>query len=340
VVLVGLGLLPPVQARGKAVAVLAEALGVSFPRPLATDVTRIEQRIDGVVGDLYSSGGRQPGIVLVPGAAPGGKDDPRAVRLARAIARAGRTVFVLQLDLMDRKFSEADIERIIDAVTWLGDRTGEQVTVLGISYGGSFGLIAGADPRLEGRIEQIAVFGAYFDLLGLVQAASTGVSVVGDRRIEWEPDPRAEEILQEAALHLVPQGQRPALRRALQGEERPQALSPETRVVYELVTNDDPAATYEIAEDLSPHARAFLDRFSPMTVADSIDAPVIALHSADDPVTPYGEAERLRRGLPHARVLRVQLFEHVDLGTSSIFEAIPELWQTWRFTSWVLAAQE
>jgi pimeloyl-ACP methyl ester carboxylesterase len=77
-----------------------------------------------------------------------------------------------------------------------------------------------------------------------------------------------------------------------------------------------------------------------MTVADSIDAPVIALHSADDPVTPYGEAERLRRGLPHARVLRVQLFEHVDLGTSSIFEAIPELWQTWRFTSWVLAAQE
>ncbi len=92
-------LIPSVQARGKALGVLAEAVGVSFPRPFAPPVRRRPVSLDGVTGHLYVAGRSAPAMILVPGAAPRGKDDPRAIRLARSLARAGRVVFVPDLEL-------------------------------------------------------------------------------------------------------------------------------------------------------------------------------------------------------------------------------------------------
>ena len=86
VVLGGLSLLPPVQARAKAIAVLVEALGGSFPRPFAADVSRREVQIGGVTGDLYDPGRAAPAIVLVPGAAAEGRADDR-VEIGRASCR-------------------------------------------------------------------------------------------------------------------------------------------------------------------------------------------------------------------------------------------------------------
>lgn len=338
--LVGLGLLPPVQARGKAAAVLAESLGFPIPRPIAAAVARVETTLGEVAGDAYVPNDPAPAVLLLVGAAPEGKDDPRAVRLARALARSGRLVFVPVLELPDKRFTERDIDRIVEATLHLRERTGEQVVILGFSYGGSFGLIAAADPRLSGAIEQIAVFGAYFDLLGLVQAATTHISVVGDERIRWAPDRRAEEVLLEAALHLVARGDRDDLRAAFEGKMEASALSEGPRAVYDLITNDDPDLTYELAERLAPESKEMLETFSPSSVADHIHAPIIALHSTDDPVTPYAETLRLARALPRARVVTVELFQHVDFEGTSIVKAVPGLVQTWRFTSWMLSSQE
>lgn len=337
--LVGLGALPPVQARAKALAVLAEALGLALPRPFAATVLRSEQALGGAAGDLYTPLRAGPGIVLLHGAAPEGKDDARLVRLATALARAGRTVFVPALRLAAKDFTTADVDTIVAAIGGLAQRTQAPVVVLGISYGGSFGLIAAADERTAGRVALVATFGAYFDLLGLVQAASTGASVVGGQTIAWEPHPRAREVLQMAALELVAPGERAELASAFARGD-PDALPAGARAVYELVTNDDPARSGALAAALPFRARATLEAFSPSAVADRIDVPVIALHSTDDPVTPYAEALRLRAALPDARVLLVELFEHIDFEARSLLGALPPLFHTWRFASWVLAAQE
>lgn len=330
---------PLVQARGKALAVLAEALGAPFPRPFAPDVDRSEILLDGVRGDLYEPRPEAPAILVVPGAAPEGKDDPRTIRLATALARAGRTVFVPTLRLSDRVFDLADIEDIRTSVRALAERSDGRVLVFGISYGGSFALIAAADPATAAEIEKVAVFGAYFDLIGLVQAASTGVSVVGDRRIPWEPDPRARDVMREAAVQLAPEEQRQGLRRALEDDLQPEDLADEAAAIHRLVTNDDPDRTYELARELGDHGRDLMQRFSPAAVADRIDVPVLALHSTDDPVTPYGEALRLERGLSDVRLVSVTLFRHVDFEGVSTVAALPDLLGTWRFASWVIAAQ-
>jgi pimeloyl-ACP methyl ester carboxylesterase len=248
-------------------------------------------------------------------------------------------VFVPTLRLSETRLDPRDVEDIVTATEALSERTARRVTILGISYGGSFGLIAAADPRLHDRLELVAVFGAYFDLRGLIQAASTGVSLVGDRRIPWEGDPRAREVLQNAATELVPPGQRDALTTALTNDDGIADLEPEARAVYELVTNDDPAATFALAGRLGDHATRIIEGSSPASVAGSLQVPVIALHSTDDPVTPYGEAVRLEAEMPEARLVTVSLFQHVDLEGASLPAMFPDLVRTWRFTSWVLRSQ-
>src|SRR5690348_4285908 len=102
-----------VRGRGKGLAVLAQSAGYPFPRPFARRVTQSRVRlaeaiegaesiegvegVDGVEGDLYDPGVPAPAILLVPGGAPGGAEDPAFVRLARSFAGARRTVFVPDL---------------------------------------------------------------------------------------------------------------------------------------------------------------------------------------------------------------------------------------------------
>ena len=344
VVLTALALLPPVQARAKALAVVLEALGLPFtPRPFAGPVTRSETTLGGVRGDLYSPGGRAPGILLVHGAALQGKDDPRLVRLAHAVSRAGRVVFVPALTLAERRFDAGDIERIVRSGAALADVAGDAVTVLGISYGGSFALVAATDERLAGRVERVAVFGAYYDLRGVIQAVTTGESLVGDERVPWRADPLAIEILERHAVQLAPEEARRELAAALDARADPDALPPDARSVYELLSNPDPTRTYELAAELSPAAQELLERFSPSSVADRLDVPIVAMHSKDDPAVPYGEALRLTRALPETRLVSVGSFRHVDFefGSPGTWgKAAGDLWSTLRFATWLLEPGE
>src|SRR6267143_2989613 len=68
-----------------------------------------------------------PGVVLIHGANPGGKDDPRIVGLAEALARAGRRVLVPQLTLRLQRLDPNDPLRIREAVSFLAGRTPAKV---------------------------------------------------------------------------------------------------------------------------------------------------------------------------------------------------------------------
>jgi pimeloyl-ACP methyl ester carboxylesterase len=297
---------------------------------------------DGASGDLYRPPARVPPLVLVPGAARLGKDDPRVVRLARSLARAGRAVFVPDMALSERRFLESDLEALVDAILGL-DRaafTRGPVSILGISYGGSFAMVAAADPRVRERLAQLALFGAYFDLVGVVQAATTGVSIVEGRRIPWEMPPEAQAIIEEAAPDLAPAASRQKLSRALATRD-PAGLAATDRALYELLVNRDPERTPELAARLSAEAGGILERFSPATVVDEISAPVIAMHSMDDPAVPFAEAVRLTRAMPEARLIVVRGFRHVDFSSAGgASRAIGDLMGAWRFATWLLAAQE
>jgi pimeloyl-ACP methyl ester carboxylesterase len=336
--LTALGALPPVKARAKAVAVIAESFGLFWPRPFAAVATRRQVQLGGVTGDIYGEGEPWPAIVLVPGAAPDGKDDARVVRLARALARAARTVFVPQLALAEKRLVMEDIDDIVAAVLALYDLHPVPVTLLGFSYGGSFSLLAAADDRLDGSLGRVATFGAYFDLVGVAQAVNSGRSLVNGDEIPWDAHPRAREVFREVAVEMAPEGIKDELRGALAGRLEASAIGPEARAVHDFVVNEDPQQTYALAARLPEQMRATLESFSPASVVDGIGAEVIALHSTDDPVVPYGEALRLRAALPDAALETVSLFSHVNLAGGSPLGKAADLLATWRFTTRLLAA--
>jgi pimeloyl-ACP methyl ester carboxylesterase len=343
----GLTLLPPVQARGKAVAVLVDGLGVGLPRPFAATVTRVETRVDGVLGDLWSPSWAAPPIVLLPGAAPRGRADTRVRAVARALARAGRAVFVPEMELSHARFERSDINATARAVAALRQgRLGERgnrprVVLLGFSFGGSFALLVAAHPVARQQVAGVATFGSYFDLRGVLQAATTGVSVVGERRVAWRADPRAARVVRTVAGALVAVPERAALAAALRGTADPARLPAGARAAYDVVMNTSPDRTYPLAARLDPTGQALLADFSPAAVAARITAPVVAMHSRDDPLVPYGELLRLERGLPHAVTRTVSSFMHVDLQAGGSVPAfLRDLWEVWSFASFVLSVQE
>lgn len=341
-VLTALGALPPVQARGKAAAVLADAVGAPFPRPFAADTVRREVTLDGVTGDLYDAGALAAPILLLPGAAPKGRHDPRVQQVSRALARAERTVFVPDLELSKTTFDRVDIDRIVHAVTALEARPPRRrVVVLGFSYGGAFALIAAADERVRERIEVVATFGSYFDLVGVLQAATTGVSTVGDQLRPWKAHPKAREVVREVVVRMVEPAEADNLQAVFAGTRDPSTLSASARSAYDLAVNTDPARTADLAAGLDARARGLLADFSPSTVAARIRVPVVALHSEDDPLVPYAELLRLRSALREAETMTVRSFQHVDLqGGGSRTALLRDVVTAWRFTSAILDPQE
>jgi pimeloyl-ACP methyl ester carboxylesterase len=301
----------------------------------------LEATVGGVEGRLFVGRAGGPGLLLVPGAAPAGLADPRTNRVAVTLCRAGRTVFVPALDLYRGRLDEGDIERLVACSGGLSHALGSRISVFAISYGGSLALIAASDPRAHTHISRIGTFGAYFDLVGVIQAVTAGISIVGGRRIPWTAHPLAREFLYARTTEeLVPAHERALFLDVLAGQAAPDGLSQESRSYSQLLLNTDPEQAFPLAEQLRDPYRQFLTTFSPSRVASQIRVPVLALHSIDDPVVPYGELIRLGEAMPGVETIAVGIFQHVNVHRRSAkdwLRALPDLNRLWNFTNWVLA---
>jgi pimeloyl-ACP methyl ester carboxylesterase len=336
-------LVPPLRARAVAVTATAGALDLPVPRPLAGDVERGETTLAGTVVDRYRRpGSSDPTIVLVPGATPEGRDDERAVRLARALARSGRTVVVPELEVYEPTLTPADVERIAGVVAVAADEA--PVTLVGISFGGSLALRAlGDHPELAERVSLAAVFGAYADLVGVLQGAATGVVLVDGEAVPWEPAQEAEDILRDELVGALPDDLAAAAEAGLAGDRPIDELPPGARAAVDLLQHDDPARTADIVAALPAELRERLAAVSPVHVADRIRVPVRILHARDDPAVPFAEGRRLAGVLPDVRFLAIEGFEHVDLALDSpraVVTAGRALGGVWRVVGAVLSAGE
>ena len=288
-----------------------------------------------LVGYLYLPAWPAPGIVLVHGAARGGALDPRIERLASAVARTGRVVFVPQLSLRFRVLSRDDIDRLVRSWLWL-DRfpfVGGSVGFLGISDGGSFALIAAADPRISGLVGFVATFGAYFDLRHVIQGITTHATTVGGRVVPWEPASQATGILRHQAERLMAPTDRAPLQGALDGTVSVSSLSPGAHAVYDVLTNTDPRRALALIARMPRDVLGLIETFSPSRYVRRIDAPVAVMQSLDDPAVPPSEAGLLA-GAFHGPEYLLTTFTHVSPG--SLVLGLPDLWRATTFATWVL----
>lgn len=333
-------IVPPFRAAAKAVTIVADALDLPLPRPLATQITRTVVEIDGVAGHVYAPERGGPPVVLVPGATPQGLEDRRVIGLATALARAHRSVFLPDLELYDEELTRRDVDRIVRSTAAIVSETGEPTVVVGISYGGSLAVVAAADPSIRDDIPTVAVFGAYADLFGILQAITTDVSLVEGEEFPWDGHPDAQEVLHERVVELLPTDQREALREALAGDRDPNALPDAATALFALLDNDDPARTYELAAELPDDMREQISELSPVSVLDHLEADLLVLHATDDTLVPYAEALRFVEHHPPADLYPLETFGHVGAEETSWFRAAGDLLRLWRFTTRIIAPQE
>jgi acetyl esterase/lipase len=339
--------LPWLAGRLVAGATVLDGLGIAGPRPFAPEVERHPATLAGITVDRYAptradegrSVGARRAILLVPGATPAGRDDRRVVALAEALARANRVVVVPELEVYGEVLVPADVERLVAVTRALAASHGP-VVIAGISFGASLGLVAAADPQVEGEVALVATFGAYADLAGVVQAATTGVSLVGDQRIPWDPHPRALGVVREQLLGLLDADDRRQVRAALASRSDPADLPTELRAVHDLLVAEDPTRTMALVERTPPVVRDRIEAVSPARAGAGLTVPVVALHAADDPVIPYGELARLDAVVTDVETITLVTFDHVGIDTDGHrwWVTVRDLWQTTRFIDRVLRA--
>jgi hypothetical protein len=129
-------------------------------------------------GDLYMPGGRIRAVmVLVPGAAVLGRDEPRLQAFARSLARAGFAVLVPELpEVRQLRLSRADGDRVSAALRQLHEwQPGAPLGVAAISYAVAPAIIAALQDDIAPGVAFIAGVGGYRDTETVIRFVTTGV---------------------------------------------------------------------------------------------------------------------------------------------------------------------
>ncbi len=291
--------------------------------------------------DLPARGNRLPGIVIVVGAAPLGRHDPQVVQLARALVRAGRAVLVPDLALRASALSSADLQRIaaaFDALAALPRVDPGRIGLLGVSWGGALAVVAASTAPLAAKVAFVATFGAFYDLADLAGAVVTGASVYHGQIVRWHTVPEAQALVRSALLSRLTPGQASAVQAALADPRALPTLPPAERAVVELLTNQDPARVARLAAGLPPSIQRVRQAFSPAFHVQGLRAPLLALHSTDDPAAPWTESALLVvAARAHDRggawLTLVHVFSHVTQNGSLV--APSALLDDWRLVRYV-----
>ena len=280
-----------------------------------------------VVADLYrpSDGDRHGAVVVVIGAAPRARTDPRAIRLASSAARAGVVVMIPELKhLLRDELVPEEIEALVAAFRYLRGQEfvdGERVGYLGFSVGAGMALVAASDPRISDDVAFFASFGGYYDLFDVIAAVTSETITYNGQREDWHPDGKTVRVLRRSLIHQVDDaGDRDILTRIfLEDDESARQevgeLSPRARLIFELLDNRDPDRAQELLAQLWPEDAATLRRLSPSASIEGLRTELFIVHDRQDKFIPYVESRRLAeaaRGENDVYYAELDLFRHVD----------------------------
>lgn len=269
-------------------------------------------------GDLYlSPEGPLAALVLVPGLARAGKDDPRLVAFADSLARVRFAVLVPDMaGLRALEVRPRDADEIADAVAWLADQPalarGPTVGVVAISYAAGPALIAAADPGVRERVGFVLAIGGYHDIERVVTFFTTGAFRVDGRWRHLEPNAYGKWVFVKSNSHRLSEPADRALLVAIAEarlddlaapiDDLAAELGPEGRAVLALATNTDRARVAALIGALPEAIRHDMAELDPSAAdLESLAARLLLVHGRDDSIIPYSESVELARRLGKAR---------------------------------------
>ena len=318
-------------------------------------------------GDLYLPADAEPvaGIVLVPGAVPEGKDDPRLVAFARTLARAHFAVLAPELPgFRELRMQPTDARAVADAFAWLASRPdlapGGRAGIGAFSYSVGPAVLAALEPDIRERVRFIVAVGGYYNLFRTVRFFTTGYFEEDGKGGRVTPDdygrlafvygaktylraPRDHQLIEAIA-------ERKQRDRAADVSDLLAGLSGEAKAVYELAVNTDPARFPALLAGLPPAMLADLDALSLHNKdLGRLRARLLLIHGRNDNLIPYPESLALAQAAPQgkARVWLInRVLGHVDLSLGHaltwqfISQELPDIWHMSRALEALLSERD
>lgn len=311
-------------------------------------------RPDGLgAADIYSipDGKRRAGLLVFLGANAAGRDDPDVVNFGKALARAGFAVMLSWSPTMGARNNVDPAE--IDNLAWAFQHLRSQdyvdpdrVGMAGFSVGGSFVLVAAANPRIRDEVAFVNSFGGYYDAPDFFrQIASNSKFSAGQPAEPWAVDPLTRRVFVNEMIEVVddPAERQFLARRFLDGAAgadgdaaAPAAWSAQGDLSRRILEGTTPDQAAELFDQMPATFRQGLADISPSVHLPQVRAKLLIMHDVGDPLIPVGESRRLvqalrESGRPAARYTETAIFDHVRPGRSgSLWELAKGAGQLYR----------
>jgi pimeloyl-ACP methyl ester carboxylesterase len=304
--------------------------------PVRRRAVSYEPRGEKRTGDLYRERDPLAGLVLAPGAALLGKDDPRLVSFAQALARARFEVLVPDLPgLQGLQVGAGDADIIPDALSVLAQHRAAQgnatVGMISICYSTGPAMIALLDRRVRGSAQFMLAIGGYCDIASVIRFMTTGnYANPRDNAARYRlPDEYAKWIFalsSTSALEsdrdrelLESMAQRRLGDRTADLSDLAAGLGDEGRRVYALLENRDPERVAELIGALPGNIREEIAGLD-LSRRDfsQLDMRFTLIHGTDDDIIPETESVALAATLPDADVFILNSIQHVDPGPAGL----------------------
>lgn len=318
--------------------------------------TAVAFTVDGrpYAADLYRSpAGVLAPLLLIPGAAEEGKDDPRLVAFAQSLARARFAVLVPDLPSVRAQRVEANnIQEVADTFAWLISQPelapAGRGGVAAFSYAVGPSILAALQGEIRERVQFIFGVGGYFDLPETLAFITTGWF---RHRGSWhhlEPNAYGTWVFVLGNLHriadrgdrdlLLAMAERKMKEPAAPVEDLAPRLGPEGRSIYTFLVNRDPRRVPLLLRELP---RPIREEIAALDLArrdlSLLRARLLLVHGYEDTIIPFPQSVALAGVLPpdQAKVFLAHGLQHVDLQPGPA-----DLWRLWRAVAALLAERD
>ena len=307
---------------------------------------RRKATLAGQAGDLYLPADPRAALLLIPGVTPEGRDDPRLVAFASALARHGFLVFAPELPgLRAQRVGRVDPNAVAVAGQALAScydpGVSPRFAVAAMSYAVAPVVIAAMTRPGADQIALIVGIGGYHDVVAAITYLTTGYYRIGPGQ-PWHygnPAPiarwvfiltstsRIAEPLDRALLTEIARAKLTDPDADVRGLEM--RLDSGGRAMMALVRNADPERVPELVAALPEPVRRdieYLD-LSRRQLRD-LRANLLLIHGRDDPLIPATESLALAAAVPsgQADAFVVGNLSHVEIRPGGIPDTLL-LWQ-------------
>lgn len=295
-----------------------------------------------IAADLYRHATTiKAAIVLVPGAAEKGKDDPRLVAFARTLARTGFIVLVPQIaDIQNFRLRAHNSREIVRAFQIMQQHIPAGLhlaTGLGaFSYASGPAILAALSEEIGNDVDFVIAIGGYYEIKQIMAFISTGLYQRRGRMVALSPHPFTRLLFILSHVDLLPPKDAALIQSYIDTyQHRPEeldldrvreGLGTEGRSLMDLMQNTDLNAVSDLYQRLPQTVRDNLDALD-ISKQDlsRLRARLILIHGRDDNLIPYTQSIQLAQHAPAADVYIVGGLQHVNV-RPSLF-AIVNLWR-------------